>query len=148
MNMLFRIVFFTLSILVSSCATSLYDHYTFTETLEAKVQTESLIKQSVNPYTAHAAEIVFLKNRLNKMVMYERSKSKNPITLKMWEFVNSKNSSIHQFIELWKEKGTLSPVFTEEYSEQANEIFQLMLDYESKKDTESESALLRVIGAL
>ena len=148
MKTLFRTVVLAVSMFLLSCGTTLYDHYTFTETLEAKVQTARLIRESITPYQDHVAEVGILKNRLDKMVAYERSKSKNPITIKMWEFLNKEDSSIHKFLKLWEEKGTLSLVFTEEYSKQTDKIFQLMIDYETKKDTESESALSRILGIL
>ena len=148
MKTLFRTVVLVLTILTTSCATTLYDHYTFTETLEAKAQTHGLIKLSESPFSEHVTEVALLKNRLDKMVAYERSKSKNPITIKMWEFLNKEDSSIHKFLKLWEEKGALSPALTEEFSKQTDEIFQLMIDYETKKDTESENALSRILGIL
>ena len=143
-NVLALVVIFFLS----GCSSSLYDHYTLTETLETKVQTESLIRQSVNPYPDYIAQVESLKGTIEKMVLYERSKSKNPITIKMWEHLNNDMSSVHQFLKLWKEKETLSLEFTEEFSKQTNEIFQLMIDYETKKDKASESALSKLINAL
>lgn len=127
----------------TSCAT-LYDHYTFTETVEAKLQAKSLITLSTQPYADHITEVESLKNQIEKMVIYERAKNRNEITLKMWEYINRPNSAIHKFIKLWKDKGTLSPAFAEEFVEPIEKTFDLMIDYEIKKDKQSENALLQL----
>ena len=135
------------SLLISSCATSFYDHYTFTETITAKTEAQSLIRQSVNSYENHIPQIESFKSRIDKMVIYEREKSKNEITLKMWNHMNSEKSSLSKFLELWKEKDKLNPAFTEEFATQIDKMFDLMIAYETKKDPESKSALEQLLTA-
>lgn len=134
--------------LINGCSPALYDHYTFTQTVAIKVQTESLIKQSNTIYENNTVAIEALKNQIYTMLIYEKSKAKNPINMKMWEILNNENSSIYKFLRLWKEKKTLSPAFTTEFSNQTNEIFDLMIKYELKKDKQSETALIELMKGL
>ena len=138
------IIFFTI---LSSCATSLYDHYTFTETITAKTEAESLIRQSVNSYQNYIPQIEAFKARVQKMSIYEREKDKNEITQKMWDYLNSEKSSLSKFLILWEEKDSLNPAFTEEFSKQISSAFDLMIEYESKKSPESQSALQQLLTA-
>ena len=137
--------FIIFSTLLTSCATTFYDHYTFTETIGAKTDAQSLIRQSVTSYENHISQIESFKSRIDKMVIYEKEKSKNEITLKMWNHMNSENSSLSKFLVLWKEKDKLNPVFTEDFASQIDKMFDLMIAYETKKDQESKSALEQLL---
>ncbi len=148
MNFFFKCIYLSLILTLGSCSSAFYDHYTYTETLETKVKANSLIRQSINPYQENIVQVEDFKGQLEKMVTYEKAKSKNEISVKMWEYVNNEKSSLHQFLNLWKEQGTLSPAFTEEFAVSINAIFDKMLDYETKKDTQSENALLNLINTL
>ena len=134
-----------LLVFITSCA-SIYDHYTFTQTIETKLQSTSLVDLSTQPYEEYLVEIESLKNQIDKMVIYEKAKKKNEITLQMWQYLDRPESSIHQFLDLWKEKNTLSPDFSVEFNKNINEMFDLLIDYETKKDQTSENAILQLIG--
>ncbi len=148
MKFSFKCIYLCLIMVIGSCSTAFYDHYTFTETLETKVNANSLIRLSVHPYDENIAQVENFKGQLEKMVTYEKAKSKNEISVKMWEYVNNEKSSLHQFLNLWKEQGTLSSAFTEEFTVNINAIFDKMLDFETKKDAQSENALLNLINTL
>lgn len=148
MRKLLKCIYISLILVLGSCSTAFYDHYSYTETLGTKMQVNSLIRQSVNPYTENVEQIENFKGQLEKMISYEKVKGKNEITVKMWEFVNKDQNSIHKFLKLWKEQETLSPAFTEEFSVSINQIFDKMLDYETKKDKQSENALSTLINSI
>ena len=141
---LVAILLFHVAVLSTSCAT-VYDHYTFTETVETKVQAQNLIELAATPYADNKTQVVNFQNQLQKMLVYERAKSKNEVTLKMWEFINAPNSAINKFLSLWKEKETLSPTFIEEFQAPIARIFDLMVAYENKKDQPTENALLQLL---
>lgn len=134
--------------LINGCSPALYDHYTFTQTVAIKVQTESLIKRSNTVYEDNTTAIEALKNQIYTMLIYEKSKAKNPINMQMWEILNNENSSVYKFLKLWEEKKTLSPAFTAEFSKQTNELFDHMINYEIKKDKQSETALIELMKGL
>ena len=136
-----------LLLLLTGCASSLYDHFTFTETLETKVQAEALVQNASQPIAEFRPQIDQLQQQIDKMVLYETAKSKNPITLQMWKLLDKEDSALQQFLLLWEKQGTLSPAFTKEYSLQLKNIFQLMIDYETKKDKSTEGALLKLLNA-
>ena len=148
MKKFLKCIYLCLALLLVSCSTAFYDHYSYTETLETKVQINSLIRQSVNPYSENIQQVENFKGQLEKMISYEKVKGKNEITVNMWEFVNNDKNSIHKFFQLWKEQETLSLAFTEEFSISINAIFDKMIDYETKKDAASETALTTLINSL
>jgi hypothetical protein len=130
-----------------SCA-SLYDHFTYTETIETKLATLSLMKKSDSPFTENEDEVIELKNQLEKMEIYEKGKKKNEITGKMWELLSSDEHLVGSYLKLWEEKETLSPVFVEEAIPQIEEAYDLMLLFETKKDKESQNLLTQFINNL
>lgn len=148
MRNFFKCIYLCLILVFGSCSTAFYDHYTYTETLETKVKANSLIRQSVNPYGENVEQVENFKGQLEKMLIYEKAKSKNEISIKMWQYVNDEKNSLHKFLNLWKEQGTLSPAFTKEFEVGINAIFDKMLDYETEKDAQSENALLNLINTI
>lgn len=130
---------------VTSCATSLYNQYSFTKTLETKTEAITLIDVSDSPYAEHETEVKHLQNLLAQMVAYEQARERNEISAKMWQYLASDASSLQKFLKLWQEQNTMNAAFTEEFKPQIAHIFDLMADYESKKSKESESALLNLL---
>ena len=135
------------SILISSCV-SLYDHYTYTETIETKLQALSVMENSDEEYTSHEAEIAALKNQIEKMLTYEKGKSKNVITVKMWEILHNDKNLIGSYLKLWEQKGKLNPVFIDEAKPQIEEAFNILIQFEEKKDKTSETILTNFINNL
>ena len=135
------------SITFGSCV-SLYDHFTLTETVATKVQMENLLDNATTPYSDNLAAINALKTQMQKMLVYERTKDKNVVTTKMWELMTGENSTINSFLETWESQGTMSAPFVEEFRPQITEMFDLMIDFESKKDKQAENALLQIIASV
>lgn len=135
---------------ISSCTStsSLYDHYTYTETIEIKLQTLSLMDKSDTAFSTHENEVIALKNDLEKMLIYETGKGKNEITQKMWEVLNNDNKLVLSYLTLWEQKGSLNTAFIEEAKPQIEEAFNILIQYEEKKDTNSESAVTNFISNL
>ena len=132
---------------MSSCA-SLYDHFTYTETIEAKLATLSLMEKSDSPFTENEDEVVDVKNQLEKMEIYEKGKSRNDITGKMWELLRSDEHLVGSYLKLWEEKGSLNPEFAEQAIPQIEEAYDLMLLFETKKDKKAQNALTEFIKHL
>ena len=133
------------SIVLSSCV-SLYDHFTLTETVATKVQAESLLNNATTPYSDNLPAINALKAQMQKMLVYEQTKDKNVVTKKMWELMTREGSTINSFLSTWESQGTMSQPFIDEFKPQITEMFDLMIDFESKKDKQAENALLQLIG--
>ena len=136
-----------LAIIMASCV-SLYDHYTYTETIETKLQALSVMDLSDEPYSEHETEVMALKNQIEKMLTYEKAKSKNAITIKMWEVLHNDKNLIGSYIKLWKQKGTMNPVFIDEAKPQIAEAFDILIQFEEKKDKKSENILANFINNL
>ena len=136
-----------MALVISSCA-SLYDHYTYTETIATKIQTLSVMDQSDEAYTLHESEVIALQNQLQKMLAYEEGKAKNDITVRMWRVLNNEEKLIGSYLTLWKEKGTLNTVFINEAKPQIEEAFDILIDYEEKKDKKTEETISGFINNL
>ncbi|GAB5472445.1 MAG: hypothetical protein Mars2KO_05440 [Maribacter sp.] len=136
-----------LALTVLGCA-SLYDHFTYTETIETKLSTLSLMDKSDEPFSDYADEITDLRNQLKKMEIYEKGKNKNEITSRMWELLGSEEHLVGSYLKLWEEQGNLSPAFTEEAIPQIEKAYDLMLLFETKKDKKSQNALTEFIKNL
>lgn len=132
---------------ISSCA-SLYDHFTYTETIETKLSTLSLMKKSDSPFEDNQNEVADLKTQLEKMEIYEKGKKRNEISGKMWELLGSNEHLVGSYLKLWEEKGSLNPSFAEEAIPQIEEAYDLMLLFETKKDKKSQNALTEFIKNL
>lgn len=134
-----------MAVTLVSC-TSLYDHFTYTETIKTKLDAISLIEKSDTPYNDLEVQITALKNQMEKMVIYEKGKDKNQLTTKMWELISSDKNLMGSYLKLWEEKGSLNPAFKEEAKPQIEEAFNLMIFYEEKKDKKSTNALTEFIN--
>ncbi len=129
----------------ASCATY-YDHYTLTQTVEAKAMMDSLIANATNDFADHETEVNAMKEQINKMVIYETAKDKDIIMLKMWQLLASENSAVQDFFETWESQGSMSEAFIPEFKPEINNLFDLMIDYESKKDKKAENALMGILN--
>jgi HD superfamily phosphohydrolase len=136
---------FIISIMVSSCATY-QDHYTLTETITTKVMIENLLQHATDSYAHQEPRVNQLQQQLKKMQLYENTKKKNTIMNRMWSMLNRESSSLQLFLTTWKNQGTMSPVFIEEYRDQITPIIDLMIDYESRKEKKTESALMQLLN--
>lgn len=109
---------------------------------------QNLLAQADEQYTQHRPSVEAFQQQLDKMLLYEQTKDRNEIMVQMWTLLHSPDSSVQRFLTTWEEQGTMSPVFIEEYQPQIEQLFQLMIDYENKKDRKSESALLQVLQSV
>lgn len=147
MNRIKPVLLLLLALCLAACV-SYYDHYTLTETVTTKVMAQNLLAQADEQYTQHRSSVEAFQQQLDKMLLYEQTKDRNEIMEQMWALLHSPDSSIQRFLTTWEEQGSMSPVFIEEYQPQIEQLFQLMIDYENKKDRKSESALLQVLQSV
>jgi len=140
------LITFIATFTISSCGSSLYDHFTYTETIETKIQALSLMSKADDPFSSHENKAIDLKNQLEKMLTYERGKNKNEITTKMWEVLNNDNKLIKSYLALWEQKGTLNPAFIQEAKSQIEQAFTILIQYEEKKDKTNENAVINFIN--
>ena len=141
------IIICSVTIMLISCA-SLYDHYTYTNTIETKVEALSLIDHSHEEYTLYKLKANDLRNKIQAMVLYEKGKAKNKVTIKMWELMTNENKLMGSYLKLWEEKGTLNTAFVEEAKPQIEEAFNILIQYEEKKDEKNENILTTFINNL
>jgi hypothetical protein len=104
--------------------------------------------KSDDAFSSHENEVIAVKNRLEKMLIYETGKGKNEITKKMWEVLNNDNKLVKSYLTLWEQKGSLNTAFIQEAKPQIEEAFNILIQYEEKKDTTSENAVTNFISNL
>lgn len=132
-------------LLFNSCA-GYQDHYTLTETIKTKVMVQNVISKTSTPFSENVLIVNNLQQQLQKMQIYESTKTKNTLMQNMWHLLNNKQSSLQKLLALWEQQGTMSTAFSEEYTVQINHMLDLMIDYESKKNKKTESALLQLLN--
>lgn len=136
-----------MSILITSCS-SLYDPITYAETIYVKNLTTSLMDKSNESFNSHTVEVSQLEAKLADRLKYEEAKKKNEVTTKMWKLLNNENKLIRSYLKLWKEKDSVSSFFISEAKPQVEEAFNLLIDYEKRKDKTGSQPLLDFITNL
>lgn len=140
---LITVFFFSCSVL----KTAPYDQYSFQKAVEIKIDASHLIEKAENPYQENISDIQKLKNEITKIVEYEKYKPNNEITYKMWLLLADENKNLLAgFLNRWEEKNTLSSFFITEAKGQITEAFDLLIQYEGKKDPAVKNQLLELIS--
>jgi len=129
-------LFSFISLLMVSCAnTSLFDQHSFDQTISAKVETIGLISSATEEYDLHSDAIKEHFQELQKVYEYDKRRSHNDITTRMWQVILDENrNSVAGFMKRWKKNGSLNKAFIEEAIIQIEEAFDLLLDFENAKN--------------
>ncbi len=126
--------------------TAIFDHYSYQKTTEIKIETIHLLNKATEPYENHTEAIQKLKIEIEKLIEYEKNKPNNEITYAMWLLINDKEKNLlASFLEKWNEKQKITPAFIQEAKQQITEAFDLLIQYETKKDKETTNLLLNLI---
>ena len=139
-----------LLLVMSSCVstkTAFFDPYSYKRSLELKLEATRLINKAVTPYANSKEDVEVLLCHINQLIDYEKHKSYNGTSYSLWkELTGDEKKLLTGFFTYWKTKDRLSPVFVEEAKKQLLEAFDLLLEYELKKDQTSKDALLDLIS--
>lgn len=139
-----------LLIVLTSCQslkTAIFDQYSYQKTTEFKVETLSIMDNAIYPFEQQKEAVEKLKLNIEKLKEYEKNKPNNEITFAMWQVLTNKEKHlISGFFKLWEEKQSLSPTFINESKKQIEEAFDLLIQYEIKKDKTSKDNLLEIIS--
>lgn len=143
-------LFLLISFATVSCEstrTAVFDQYSYQKTTELKVEASKLMDKATTPYSGHQQEVEKLLLDVEKMAEYEKNKPDNEITFAMWKILTDEEKNLLSgFFKLWKEKQSFSPAFLEESKKQVLEAFDLLIQYEIKKDKEAKDNLLNLIN--
>ena len=111
------------------------------------METLSVMGNATTMYKNQEEIVKKLLLDIEKLKEYEKNKPNNEITFAMWTiFTDKEKNLVGGFFKLWEEKQTLSPVFIEESKKQITEAFDLLIQYEIKKDKVSKDNLLALIS--
>ncbi len=148
-NLKIKIALFAIITLTSCQAikTAVFDQYSYQKTTELKVETLMLMENASLPFENHKETVMELLLDIEKLKEYEKNKPNNEISFAMWNVLTDKEKNlVGGFFKLWKNKQTLSPTFVEESKKQIEEAFDLLIQYEIKKDKTSKDNLLAIIS--
>jgi hypothetical protein len=135
---------------VFGCATiSNFDQYAYTQTTSVKVDVYNLMSKSNERYSNHLNDLDAVNSKLMKNIEYEKHRSKNKISIlmydRLWKLINDTTTIHgigkefkHGFFPHWQEKNTLDTVFISQAKAQIAEGFDLIAELESKKIKESD----------
>jgi hypothetical protein len=116
-----------------------YDQAAYAQAVNLKVDTLALIDKATGSYTEHAGDISRLNLALAKGYEYDKNRSHNEITRKMWEVLLFKNPSdprdgiLPRFFEEWKTAGTLKAAEIANDKQDIANAFDKIIQLESGK---------------
>lgn len=141
---------FVVILLFTSCQslqTAVYDQYSYQRTTALKIEAENLMLKANSNYETHKNEVNLFLMEVDKLKEYEKSKPKNEITYEMWKIMTDEEKNLLTgYFKKWEKEESLSPFFIKEASGQIIEAFDLLIEYEIKKDKTSQRNLLAVIA--
>lgn len=125
-----------ISLLFTNCiSTAIFDQHSFDNTISAKVETLGLMESATEDFSLHSEAVKEHLQELQKVYEYDKRRSDNDITTKMWEVILDENrNSVAGFLDRWKQKGTMNKAFIQEAAIQVEEAFDLLLDFENAKN--------------
>ena len=115
------------------------DQQILTQTRVQKIETLALMDKAKEPYDAHAQEIADRNARLEQLYDQERRRPGNGPTTQMWATLLHVDPSLPgsgiypRFLEQWKKKNVLSPVYIEDKKQNVAEAFDKIISLESAK---------------
>jgi hypothetical protein len=131
---------------LTSCSfLSPYDQAAYAQAVNLKVDTLALVDKATQSYTEHAGDISKLNLALAKGYEYDKNRSHNEITRKMWEVLLFKNPSdprdgiLPRFFEEWKTAGTLKPAEIANNKQDIGNAFDKIIQLESGKIRNAEA---------
>lgn len=131
----------------SATKTALYDQYSYQKTTELKVTSLQLISNATTAYNLHKMEADKLLLEIDQQIEYEKNKPNNEITFAMWQLVRDDEKNVlGGFIKKWREKNSFSPIFVDEAKKQIQNAFDVLIQYEVKKDKQSTDILQELIS--
>ncbi len=139
----------SLFLLISCTATktALYDQYSYQKTTELKVTSLQLMSNATTAYNLHKIDADKLLLEMDKQIEYEKNKPNNEISYAMWQIIrDGEKNLLGGFIKRWSEKSSFSTVFVDEAKKQVSNAFDVLIQYEVKKDKQSTAILQELIS--
>lgn len=148
----YAIAFFSIVQIGFSCKTLIttYDQYSYTQLSSVKVEVLNMMDKAESDYSSNEKDIIEVIKKVEKAKEYDSHKPNNEIMASMWivlyERINSNSLegvSGHQypkgFFPKWKSEKKQSEIFIKEAKLIIADLFDLILDLESKKLKEAEA---------
>jgi len=122
------------SILTGCMSMALFDEYVYKETISVKVDAQLLMAKATTDYTNYQKDVEDLLANVQKLYEYEKGRSNNVETIKMWELMlNPDKNMLAGFMKRWQDKGKMGKMFVEEAQKQVKEAFDIIIGLETHK---------------
>lgn len=126
-----------LALCLWGCRTiALFDQYAYTQATSLKVDVLNLMDKSVDSYTLHTKECETVISGLMKMREYEKHRTNDIITFKMWDKLidsTGQKGMVGSYITGWKADDKEKTVFIQEAKKIVGQGFDFIAELESKK---------------
>ena len=111
-----------------------YSQRAYEQAPSLKVEALALMERATAPYDEHEAAVEDLQTKVEKAYEYARNLPHNELTTRQWEILKSpERNLLGGFLALWREKGTLSPIFIREARSLVADAFDTISGLESGK---------------
>ena len=126
---------FGLGLLLAACSTiSKFDQYAYTQTTSLKVDVLSVMGHAKENYPLHQQEVQQVQTSLSKMYEYEKNRTRNAITEKMWFALTDSTGNLYgSFIKRWQKEGMLDTAFIRISQDLVSQSFDQISQLESGK---------------
>jgi hypothetical protein len=122
----------SLTVLVA-CAGLKFSQQSLDDTKRIMDQVTSLLQQSNEKYTGHAAEVDKVKQEVLAVYAKEQARKGNDATIAMWGEVINAKGSLFDFFDKWKANNTISRAMREQSVIQIQRLLNSIYDLENHK---------------
>jgi len=132
----------SLFFLCTACNTiSVFDKYSYKETISAKIESLALMDKATESYNDHEAAVETLTKSMLKIYEYEKHRTRNNETLRMWEIILDPGKHLLSgFFVKWKSDDHLNKAFIDQVKIQVEKGFDIIIDLENKKIKPGEAS--------
>ena len=137
--------------LFSGCAhyISTFDQLAYVQATSLKVDVLNLIDESTESYASRKLEVEDVVSKMMKAIEYEKHRSKNDITVRMWnKLIDSTKQKgiVGSYLASWKRTGTKSQVLIDQFKPLASEGFDLIAELEAQKIKPSDAGISKFLN--
>lgn len=135
------IIFCALIFLFAGCVPLIgpYSLTAYQNATSLKVTTIALMTKATEPYAAHQKEVEYLINEIDKAYEFVNGIPSNSISAKQWYILKKSDGDLlGKFILRWKEKGTLTQTYIDEFKGPISDAFDEIICLEANKKDASE----------
>ncbi|MCI1779625.1 MAG: hypothetical protein LKI53_06670 [Bacteroidales bacterium] len=117
------------------CGTiSHFDQTAYYQVVALKTETLNIMDLAKDNYSVHEMEVKTFQTKIQKAYEYEKSRSKNKITVKQWDLLlNKDGNALGSFFRIWESNEKCSETYINEKKKLIGQCFDQIIELEIKK---------------